>query len=78
MKRVSLPLNSDHPFFKDYDNKLREQINAGKVCHPMTSEMHKNYVKEWYGYDIDINPFGTDAIIYMSDKQYTLFILRWS
>jgi hypothetical protein len=75
MKTVEI--NKYHPFVEDYDRRFRENVTLGEQM-MMASDDHRKLVKEWYGYDIDIDYHGFTGRLTMTDEQYTLFVLRWA
>jgi len=38
----------------------------------------KRYLQDWYGITVHVTNFGEYAQVYMSNKEYTGFFLKWS
>lgn len=76
MKKVEIYLGANHPFLEDYDDKLEKNLNIYR--HWPTREENEQYIKEWYGYDVEIDSFGLNATLTMTEQQHTLFMLRWA
>lgn len=73
MKQVTLA--SNHRFFEDYDQLLDKNLKPSDPK-PTVADHIRN-VKEWYGYDIEIDPFGTCVKFNLTESAYTMFLLKW-
>ena len=80
MKRVNL---REFPeFWKDYRNRT-----LGLTCNLDVSDGTKiikgwysdneQLIKDWYGFDVNIDRASSIGAVSMSDRDYTIFILRY-
>lgn len=76
--------NRGHPFLKDFENKLRQTIEVKDESHidgyiiRLSSEEKERYIKEWYGYEAEIQPYNTHIVLYMTEQEHTLFALKYA
>jgi hypothetical protein len=75
MKTVEI--NKYHPFVEEYDQTFREKLKPTKGT-VYKFEDHKKFIKEWFDYEVDVDPHGFTGRLTMTDEQYTLFLLRWA
>ena len=70
----SVTIKSSHPFFEDFEQKL----TANPVPPTTPVNVLLELAKQWYGYDIILDDYGTVAQVTMSDAAYTLWLMKWS
>lgn len=68
-------LNKFHKFLEDYDNRVIAEYGSLKIL-PYAENL-KN-LKEWYGFDVEVDEHGTAAWVEMSEENYTLFAIKYS
>ena len=73
---VTVHLTKFHKFFEDYDNRLEKEygVRNPKLEH---SE-HLRHLRDWYSFDVQIDELGTEALVEMSEENYTLFAIKYS
>jgi len=74
MKTVAIDIRNNHPFWQDYNNRLRTVYARGHLISRMD---HKHYIKEWYGYEAEIQPYDTCVVLHMTEREHTLFALKY-
>ena len=73
MRKVNLKL---HPkFWADFIGRVEA---AYGTSYAVPSDMFKKYIEEWYGITVHITSKAERGEVYMSNKEYTGFVLRWS
>lgn len=65
-----------HKFLDDYDNKLEKHY--GTINPSLTHAEHIKHINEWYSYDVEVDQFGQEAYVEMSEENYTLFAIKYS
>lgn len=66
-------IKSSHLFFEDFEQRL-----AANPVPPNTSvKVLLELAKDWYGYDIVLDDYGTVANITMTDAEYTMWLLKY-
>jgi hypothetical protein len=74
MKKVAVDITLAHPFWKDYNNNLRTTYERGYLIPRMD---HEHYIKKWYGYEAEIQPYDTKLVLHMTEQEHTLFALKY-
>jgi hypothetical protein len=74
MKTVAVDITNNHPFWQDYNNRIRTIIEKG---HFIPSQDHAQYIEEWYGYEAEIQPYDTCVVLHMTEQEHTLFALKY-
>ncbi len=67
-------LNRFHKFLEDYDNRIIAEYGS---LHVLSHEKNLTHLKEWYGYDVVVDPYGFEAWVEMSEQNYTLFAIKY-
>lgn len=67
-------IKSSHPFFEDFERRLAENPVPPNTSVKVLLEL----AKQWYGYDIILDDYGTVAQINMTDAEYTMWLMKWS
>lgn len=68
-------INRYHKFLEDYDNRIIKEYGTLKSLPYQTNLQH---LKEWYGYDVEVDDHGFEAWVEMSEQNYTLFAIKYS
>lgn len=68
-------INRYHKFLEDYDNRIEKEYGSLRV---LPYETNLRHLKEWYGYDVEVDQIGTEAWVEMSEQNYTLFAIKYS
>ena len=74
MENVAVDIKNNHPFWRDYSNKLRTIYGKGYLISRMD---HEHYVKKWYGYEAELQPYDAAIVLHMTEQEHTLFVLRY-
>ena len=73
MKRVNLKA---YPrFWTDFADRVNEQIDPSAA---VSGHDIKRWMQAWYGINVHIMHSGSLGEVYMLDRDYTAFVLRWS
>lgn len=66
-------LDKHHKFLDDFDNRLREN-NIMDLSHSNI----KRLALEWYGFEVEVDDYGQEAVVEMPEESYTMFALKYS
>ena len=73
MRKVNLRV---HPkFWLDFAYRVSQTVDPNV---PISMHSVKQWVKEWYDMQVYITSSCTVAEVYMLNKDYTAFVLRWA
>ena len=73
MNRVNLKA---YPrFWTDFADRVNEQIDPSAA---VSGHDIKRWMQAWYGINVHIMHSGSLGEVYMLDRDYTAFVLRWS
>ena len=73
MRRVNL--KSYPQFWTDFADRVNEEIDPSAA---VSSQDIKRWMQAWYGINVHIMHSGSLGEVYMLDRDYTAFVLRWS
>ena len=62
-------------FWADFTDRINKEIGPSWYIPRMPVKV---YMEVWYGINVHIMPNGNFGDVYMSDKEYTSFVLQWS
>lgn len=68
-------INRYHKFLEDYDSRIEKEYGSLRMLSYQTNLQH---LKEWYGYDVEVDGNGLEAWVEMSEQNYTLFAIKYS
>ena len=72
MNRVNL---KTYPkFWTDFADRVNEQIDPSAA---VSGHDIKRWMQAWYGINVHIMHSGSLGEVYMLDRDYTAFVLRW-
>ena len=72
MNRVNLKA---YPrFWTDFADRVNEQIDPSAA---VSGHDIKRWMQAWYGINVHIMHSGSLGEVYMLDRDYTAFVLRW-
>jgi hypothetical protein len=74
MKTVAVDITLEHPFWQDYNSKARKIYQKGFF---IPRQDHAEHIKEWYGYEAEIQPYDTCVVLHMTEQEHTLFALKY-
>lgn len=74
--QATVCISQTHPFFVNFDQKLKQHEKSQKSQVASTEEL-ENLIKSWYGYDIELEPYGLYATLKMTPQQRTVFLLKF-
>ena len=70
--------NEGHPWLADFGRRLSEHCQqTGKDENDLDHDCYLSLIKEWYGYDVKVDPLGVSVTLAMEEKDLTMFQLRW-
>lgn len=73
MKKVDL---RKYPrFWADFTDRINKEIDPSWS---IPSMLVRTYMEVWYGITVHTTGSAEFGHVYMSDKEYTSFVLRWS
>ncbi len=73
MNRVNL---KDHPkFWADFADRVNQEIDPSAA---VSGHDIKRWMLTWYGIRVHIMHSGSLGEVYMLNKDYTAFLLRWA
>ena len=73
MRRVNLKAYPG--FWTDFADRVNEEIDPSAA---VSSQDIKRWMQAWYGINVHIMHSGSLGEVYMLDRDYTAFVLRWS
>jgi hypothetical protein len=62
-------------FWADFVGRVEHVHGTSYAVHVM---MLKGYIEEWYGITVHVTATAERGEVYMLDKDYTGFMLKWS
>ncbi len=66
----------DYPkFWLDFAYRVSQIVDPNA---PISMHDLRKWVKEWYGMNVYITSSSAVAEVYMLNKEYTAFLLRWA
>ena len=68
-------LKSYPKFWADFIGRVEE---AYGTSYAVPVSMFKKYIEEWYGITVHITSTAERGEVYMLEKDYTGFMLKWS
>lgn len=73
MRRVNLKAYPG--FWTDFVDRVNEQIDPSA---PVSGYDIKRWMQAWYGINVNVMHSGSLGEVYMLDRDYTAFVLRWA
>ena len=73
MNRVNL--KAYPKFWTDFADRVNEEIDPSAA---VSGHDIKRWMQAWYGINVHIMHSGSLGEVYMLDRDYTAFVLRWS
>lgn len=73
MRRVNLKAYPQ--FWTDFIDRVNQEIDASAA---VSGHDIKRWMQAWYGINVHIMHSGSLGEVYMLDRDYTAFVLRWS
>ena len=73
MRKVNL--RAYPKFWADFVDRINEQIDPSAA---VSGQDIKRWMQAWYGINVHIMHSGSLGEVYMLDRDYTAFVLRWS
>jgi hypothetical protein len=73
MNRVNLKAYPG--FWTDFADRVNQEIDASAA---VSGHDIKRWMQAWYGINVHIMHSGSLGEVYMLDRDYTAFVLRWS
>ena len=73
MNRVNL--KAYPKFWTDFADRVNEEIDPSAA---VSGQDIKRWMQAWYGINVHIMHSGSLGEVYMLDRDYTAFVLRWS
>lgn len=73
MNRVNL--KAYPKFWTDFADRVNQEIDPSAA---VSGQDIKRWMQAWYGINVHIMHSGSLGEVYMLDRDYTAFVLRWS
>jgi hypothetical protein len=73
MNRVNL--KSYPEFWTDFADRVNQEIDPSAA---VSGQDIKRWMQAWYGINVHIMHSGSLGEVYMLDRDYTAFLLRWA
>ena len=73
MNRVNL--KAYPKFWTDFADRVNQEIDPSAA---VSGHDIKRWMQAWYGINVHIMHSGSLGEVYMLDRDYTAFVLRWS
>ena len=73
MNRVNL--KAYPKFWTDFADRVNQEIDPSAS---ISGQDIKRWMRSWYGINVHIMHSGSLGEVYMLDRDYTAFVLRWS
>ncbi len=73
MRRVNLKAYPG--FWTDFADRVNQEIDASAA---VSGHDIKRWMQTWYGINVHVMHSGSLGEVYMLDRDYTAFVLRWS
>lgn len=74
MKKVVVDITWGSPFWQEYYDKLGTIYGKGYLISQID---HEHYVKKWYGYEAELQPYDAAIVLHMTEQEHTLFALKY-
>ena len=73
MTKINL---KDYPkFWIDFVDRVNKEIDPSAA---VSGQHIKQWMQAWYGINVHIMQSGSLGEVYMLDRDYTAFVLRWA
>ena len=73
MNRVNLKAYPE--FWTDFADRVNQEIDPSAA---VSGQDIKRWMQAWYGINVHVMHSGSLGEVYMLDRDYTAFVLRWS
>jgi hypothetical protein len=73
MKKINL--KTYLKFWTDFVDRVNQEIDPSAA---VSGHDIKRWMQTWYGINVHIMHSGSLGEVYMLDRDYTAFVLRWS
>jgi hypothetical protein len=73
MKKINL--KTYLKFWTDFIDRVNQEIDPSAA---VSGHDIKRWMQTWYGINVHIMHSGSLGEVYMLDRDYTAFVLRWS
>lgn len=73
---MKVKIHKFHKFLEDYDQRLENHYGMARPA--VMYKDHLRHMKNWYGFDVEVDELGNEAYVEMTDQNYTLFALKYS
>jgi len=72
---IKINLKDYSKFWTDFVGRVNKEIDPSAA---ISGQHIKRWMQAWYGINVHIMQSGSLGEVYMLNKDYTAFLLRWS
>jgi hypothetical protein len=72
---IKINLKDYSKFWTDFVGRVNKEIDPSAA---VSGQHIKRWMQAWYGINVHIMQSGSLGEVYMLNKDYTAFLLRWS